>query len=209
MESCWPLSGHEGTGRCHWCGGEFKNKRQKRFCSKACMDAYYYEYFWSWAAGKAMRDHRYCEDCGVKERRARDERGVWGFEVHHIEPLNGGYRTWNVKNRHDNLVVLCHDCHVLRHKAQPQAHGANAGPVIRLRRGRSMTKLPVTESDTLHAAQAELERLMESDDMRFKRADERQLLRLLVIQGRRNVDLYHQVQDLQRRTDKGKAGEED
>jgi hypothetical protein len=72
--------------------------------------------------------------------------------------------------------------------------------------------IPLTESDTIRAAQAELERLMESDDMRFKRVDERQLLRLLVIQGRRNVDLYEQVQDLQRRLDAMKgsgAGEEE
>jgi 5-methylcytosine-specific restriction endonuclease McrA len=75
------------------------------------MDSYYYEYFWSWAAAKAVRDHRYCEDCCGTRRE---------FEVHHIEPLNGEYRTWNVKNRHDNLVVLCHDCHVLRHKAPPK-----------------------------------------------------------------------------------------
>lgn len=65
-----------------------------------------------------------------------------------------------------------------------------------------MTNLPVTESDTIHAAQRELERLMESDDMRFKRADERQLLRLLVIQGRRMADLYDQLQDIQRRMDR-------
>ena len=72
--------------------------------------------------------------------------------------------------------------------------------------------IPLTESDTIHAAQAEIERLLESDDMRFKRRDERQLLRLLVIQCRRNADLYDQVQDLQRRLDMVRgsgAGEDD
>ena len=72
--------------------------------------------------------------------------------------------------------------------------------------------VPITESDTIHAAQAEMERLLESDDMRYKRSDERQLLRLLVIQSRRLCDLYEQVQDLQRRLDAMKgsgAGEEE
>jgi hypothetical protein len=72
--------------------------------------------------------------------------------------------------------------------------------------------LPITESDTIRAAQREIERLIESDDMRYKRVDERQLLRLLVIQSRRLCDLYDQVQDLQRRLDAMKgsgAGEEE
>ena len=120
VSDCWPLSGHEGTGRCHWCAGEFKNKRQKRFCCKACMDAYYYEFFWTWACIRAIREHPYCADCGVTRRESYSDTGVYTLEVHHIEPLNGEYRTWNVKNRPENLVVLCHDCHVLRHKLPPK-----------------------------------------------------------------------------------------
>ena len=73
----------------------------------------------------------------------------------------------------------------------------------------SMT-IPLTESDTIHAAQAELERLLESDDMRYKRPTERQLLRLLVIQSQRFLDLYCQVQDIQRRLDRMRGvGEEE
>jgi hypothetical protein len=70
--------------------------------------------------------------------------------------------------------------------------------------------IPITESDTIHAAQAELERLLESDDMRYKRPAERQLLRLLVIQSQRFLDLYRQVQDMEKRMDRmrGMAGDD-
>jgi len=63
--------------------------------------------------------------------------------------------------------------------------------------------IPVTESDTIHAAQAELERLLsEADDLRFIHPTERQLLRLLVIQSQRFLDLYRQVQDMEKRMDR-------
>ena len=65
-----------------------------------------------------------------------------------------------------------------------------------------MSKLPATESDTIHAAQAEIERLLESDDMRYMRPDTRQLLRLMALQYGRLAMLYDQVQDMQRRMDR-------
>ena len=70
--------------------------------------------------------------------------------------------------------------------------------------------LPITESDTIHAAQAELDRLLDSDDMRYMRPTERQLLRLLVIQSQRFLDLYCQVQDMEKRMDRmrGMAGDD-
>jgi len=71
--------------------------------------------------------------------------------------------------------------------------------------------IPVTESDTIHAAQAELERLLsEADDLRFIHATERQLLRLLVIQSQRYADLYDQVQDIEKRLNRMRGmGEEE
>jgi len=70
--------------------------------------------------------------------------------------------------------------------------------------------LPITESDTIHAAQAELDRLLDSDDMRYMRPEARQLLRLLVIQSQRLCDLYDQVQDMEKRMDRmrGMAGDD-
>ena len=70
--------------------------------------------------------------------------------------------------------------------------------------------VPITESDTIHAAQAELERLLESDDMRYMRPEARQLLRLVALQHGRLADLYDQVQGLQKRIDSMRGtGEEE
>jgi hypothetical protein len=70
--------------------------------------------------------------------------------------------------------------------------------------------IPITESETIHAAQAELEGLRNSDDMRYMRPDTRQLLRLLVVQSQRFCDLYDQVQHLERRLDRMRGmGEEE
>ena len=70
---------------------------------------------------------------------------------------------------------------------------------------------PITESDTIHAAQAELERLLESDDMRYLRIETRLALRLMAIQMHRFTRMYDQVQDLQGRLDamKGSGAGED
>lgn len=57
----------------------------------------------SWYWSKHDYDEYECPDCG---RKSND--GV-AFEVHHIDedPLN---------NNPENLVGLCHRCHMLRHK---------------------------------------------------------------------------------------------
>lgn len=65
-----------------------------------------------------------------------------------------------------------------------------------------MSRLPVTERETLHAAQAELERLMDSDDMRYMRPEARQAIRLLVVQAGRFAEAHDQLQDIQRRMDR-------
>lgn len=40
-----------------------------------------------------------------------------GIEIHHIIPLNGEDRNWNVLNSPDNLLGLCKECHVKLHKS--------------------------------------------------------------------------------------------
>lgn len=59
--------------------------------------------------------------------------------------------------------------------------------------------LPITESDTIHAAQAELERLIASHDMAYLRPDTRALLSLMVIQSARFARICDDVHDIERR----------
>ncbi len=99
------LTGYEGTGKCYWCGGE--NKRSRHYCCKECFNNYYDSFFWLWARDKALtRENHQCQRYGSSDC----SRTV---EVHHIVPLNGSYRMWNVLNRQDNLEVLCVTHHLL------------------------------------------------------------------------------------------------
>ena len=117
------MTGHEGTGRCWWCGGEFSDKRYRRYCCQDCADAYGGQFSWPIASARAIRVHPYCEDCGEQLKRAKAgslfEAVPRNLEVHHIDPLNGEDRNSSVKNRPENLVVLCHECHMERHHPKP------------------------------------------------------------------------------------------
>lgn len=61
-----------------------------------------------------------------------------------------------------------------------------------------MTNLPVTESETIHARQDMLETQLEHVEMRQVGVFIRGVLGGLVLQARRFVDLYDQVQEMQR-----------
>lgn len=61
-----------------------------------------------------------------------------------------------------------------------------------------MTKLPVTESETIHARQDMLEIQLDRVEMRQVGVFIRGVLGGLVLQARRFVDLYDQVQEMQR-----------
>jgi len=119
-------TGYENQGICVMCGGELSGRR-KVYCSEECSDLYLGLFFWPWASDRAMRrcNHK-CQRCGVTERglckaQGRDRRWAWRneyllrLEVHHIEPINGQNRTWHALNVPGNLLVVCHDCHVLIH----------------------------------------------------------------------------------------------
>jgi len=38
------------------------------------------------------------------------------INIHHIIPLNGEDRNWNIKNRPENLLGLCKSCHIETHR---------------------------------------------------------------------------------------------
>lgn len=73
-----------------------------------------------------------------------------------------------------------------------------------------MSKLPITESDTIHASQDMLEAQLDRVQMRQVGVFIRGVLGGLVLQSRRFVLLYDQVQELQKRLDRMRGtGEEE
>ncbi len=101
------LTGLEAPGHCLWCGVEVKNRR---YCCEDHKEAYLEHFRWPEASSAALkRAGGKCADCPKEAKYASELR------VHHIEPLNGGFRLWNILNRPGNLVVLCPPCHGKRH----------------------------------------------------------------------------------------------
>jgi hypothetical protein len=73
-----------------------------------------------------------------------------------------------------------------------------------------MSRLPVTESETIHASQDMLERQLDGVKMAQVGVYVRGVLGGLVLQARRFVDLYDQVQEMQKRIDRMRGtGEEE
>ncbi len=100
------LTGHEGSGGCFWCGGAFPDKRRRRFCCEACRLEYDRHFFWPVAAAWCLERASYkCHDCGIAHF----------LVAHHIKPLNGAPRTYNILNLPENLIALCPTCHGKRH----------------------------------------------------------------------------------------------
>lgn len=86
-------------------------KRRRKYCSDECSHEYFVHHIailW-WNTAKALaieRANHKCEKCG--------KRGY--LEVHHKEKL-GKYegRHNSPKNRQDNLIALCRNCHEEAH----------------------------------------------------------------------------------------------
>jgi len=98
------FTGYEGSGRCWWCGGEFRDRRRRRYCGEECRLEYHRHFYWPDARDWALeRANHKCSDC--------DE---YATEVHHIIPLGGEPRLWNIKNRPENLVATCRKHHKKR-----------------------------------------------------------------------------------------------
>ena len=112
-------TGYENRGICSMCGGPL-GKRRRAYCSESCYHLYLNLFFWPWASYEAIsRAHHKCQLCGItsdgtRQIHPRDYTRM-GLRVHHIVPLDGSFRTWNKLNIPGNLLVVCHDCHVLLH----------------------------------------------------------------------------------------------
>lgn len=107
------------NGCCQWCGNTLPPRR-KSFCCEECSKEY-----WDIVAFKrsrsgysnhiVWRDNCTCQDCGAFLAYQNDH-GIYiplgiNAEVHHILPVSMG-GTDDPKN----LITLCHNCHVKRHK---------------------------------------------------------------------------------------------
>ena len=101
------LSGFEAPGQCFWCGA--KIPIVQRYCSGGEHQKIYWDYFYLPYASKHCKE-RYGYKCAECESGNK-------LEAHHIEPINGDRnRSWNKKNRPENLIALCHDCHKDKHR---------------------------------------------------------------------------------------------
>jgi len=97
---------HVIPGLCLWC--RQANPRKALCCCPICTRAFSENHNWSYAVPAALRKaHFCCQDCGVPWKMV-DHR----LEVHHIHPLDGGPRAFTCRNHQDNLLALCHDCHI-------------------------------------------------------------------------------------------------
>jgi len=118
-------TGYEGTGRCYWCGGMFKNKRQRSFCCTEHQKEYYRHFDWYTAASWCKKRANYkCQDCGIDAGNIPlvgeygKYGGTSGYRVHHIVPVDGGSRYFNPLNIPCNLLALCNTCHLKWHAAK-------------------------------------------------------------------------------------------
>ena len=114
-------TGYEVAGKCYWCGGGLKTKRRS-YCCDEHRQEYYRHFEWSTASKWCLRRNDKCQICGIDRRDIPlvGEEGMYGgtsgFRVHHIIPVNGGSRYFNLLNAPCNLMALCHSCHVKIHK---------------------------------------------------------------------------------------------
>ena len=99
--------------QCVWCEKELTG-RQRKYCSSECDNEYFRNVFallwWSNARKLALeRAGNKCERCGSTQT----------LEVHHKEKLGLFEPRHNSsKNRQDNLIVLCRNCHEKEHHPQ-------------------------------------------------------------------------------------------
>mgnify|MGYP001578585439 FL=1 len=131
-------TGHEAPGKCFWCGAEVKNRRFCAFIGPVesyldpwthkwegdedngrprswCHRQYWRHFFWPSAAAWCWeRAEGKCQECGTFTPEA-------SRRTHHIQPLNGSPRAWNILNRPENLLALCAHHHGLKHSADISA----------------------------------------------------------------------------------------
>jgi len=104
----YSLTGLEAPRHCFWCGAEVDGRR--RYCCEEHHELYLKHFRWPEASEWCLERYDFkCGDC------PSDIRKMFARRVHHIEPLNGELRLWNIKNRPENLIALCASCHGKRH----------------------------------------------------------------------------------------------
>ena len=113
-------TGYENQGICAMCGGKIESRR-RQYCSDECANLYRQLFLWPTASRHAIKmANGRCQQCGITDKGICKSRHLrWGvrrLEVHHIVPLNGEERAWHRLNYPSNLLVLCHECHVLLHR---------------------------------------------------------------------------------------------
>lgn len=67
-----------------------------------------YAQFYNSAEWKAARNQKFVEADGLCERCRAKGKLVQGIDVHHIIPID---QDWSKRLEHDNLILLCKDCH--------------------------------------------------------------------------------------------------
>lgn len=107
-------------GVCQWCGKQILGKRRKSFCCKECSDSFHRLVTWgrtrnAYSNQIVWRDNLTCQDCG-ELLAFKNCNGIFipwecGAEVHHIVPVEFGG-----DDSPENLITLCHKCHLKRHK---------------------------------------------------------------------------------------------
>ena len=112
------------THICTYCGEEYEtDKKAQQFCSTVCAGkAKRGENHFNWSGGHPkyygpnwkdqrykvlQRDNHTCQLCGYQP----DEDTT--LDVHHIVPLSKFDDGWESANSLDNLISLCHHCHML------------------------------------------------------------------------------------------------
>lgn len=144
------LTGYESTeNKCWWCGKEIENnKHHAHYCRQkshgefiGCFRQYHRHFDWNYASDWALnRSGRKCQLCGQPEKLID-----FGFmnkrtnlEVHHIVPLKGSIRQYNIYNIPCNLIVLCHDCHWDIHASKAK----------RIKKSQSVMQLEIPKEET-------------------------------------------------------------
>lgn len=107
-------------GQCPWCGRTVKSE-ERLYCSDACRREFENTTVWHrnrdpYSLRILYRDNFTCQDCGtfhavVNENGMAVPADDGRLEVHHIKFVSDGGG-----DEPENLVTLCHDCHVKRHK---------------------------------------------------------------------------------------------
>jgi len=107
----YSFTGHEAPHRCFWCGIEVKG--QRRYCCEEHQNLYLGHFRWPEASNACQK--RQCGICGDCHKKYSPSTYYTLLVVHHIIPLNGSLRLWNILNRPENLIALCPACHGKRH----------------------------------------------------------------------------------------------